>query len=150
MLKLVIVNTMTWRGMCCCCPSQFITLIRCRTPLPGAPPASATHGIGLDRYAGEHAGHSLCGSSSIGRARPCQGRGHGIVARLPLHFRCTAHSVDTVYGLQRTLHTRIRRICGLAQIRGGDTVKGRKPAHSRLATGQSRQTSSPRHQFGWW
>ena len=39
---------------------------------------------------------------------------------------------------------------GLARINGGNTAKGGKPAHSRLDTGRSRQTSSPRHQLSWW
>ena len=30
----------------------------------------------------------LCGCSSVGRARPCQGRGHEFETRHPLHFGC--------------------------------------------------------------
>lgn len=31
---------------------------------------------------------NFCGCSSVGRARPCQGRGHGFETRHPLHFGC--------------------------------------------------------------
>ena len=37
--------------------------------------------------AGTLASHS-CGCSSVGRARPCQGRGQGFEPPLPLHFGC--------------------------------------------------------------
>jgi hypothetical protein len=29
---------------------------------------------------------SVCGNSSVGRARPCQGRGREFESRFPLHF----------------------------------------------------------------
>ena len=38
---------------------------------------------------------SLSGNSSVGRARPCQGRGRGSESRFPLFFARMVESVDT-------------------------------------------------------
>ena len=36
-----------------------------------------------------------CGNSSVGRARPCQGRGREFEPRFPLQFARVVESVDT-------------------------------------------------------
>ena len=39
--------------------------------------------------------NSECGNSSVGRARPCQGRGREFEPRFPLQFARVVESVDT-------------------------------------------------------
>ena len=39
--------------------------------------------------------NSRCGNSSVGRARPCQGRGREFEPRFPLQFARVVESVDT-------------------------------------------------------
>ena len=42
-----------------------------------------------------HRTNNKCGNSSVGRARPCQGRGREFEPRFPLQFARVVESVDT-------------------------------------------------------
>ena len=122
-------STSPWRH------SQAVRQRSAKPLFPGPIPGGASMGEGVFPLP------NLCGFSSFGRARPCQGRGGGFEPRNPLHTKTRSES-GASYGADHSVRNRPKpaecsrrfcrteqgRVCALTQSKLGS--EPRNPLHT--------------------